>query len=890
MANEIKMPLWGPYSKKYMGLSHIPVRLKNIGARFDVSVHPTVWNTAVPVPNVTVPSGYHLMECLPDFSYYAYRYELMWKDQIYADVSFTKMKEDAYLMRCEFVNNTSLSQNCILNLFASLEFPFYEEVRLDAPENAVIKNANDYVFYEYAVPRPWDGENPDGMFKGMFRDSGFYEACGLGDRCDHSHVSFLGLKPFGCEAGDRVGYRLDCGGIKDPVLLLRYRTVTPGDAVFELNGKKVLLPESDTLTFAELPYCADPAFVSCGGAGVEFDFLAAVSAGETVGVSVKKRNCVPKLTQTQKDGAFIFTLDYPYPDCRYTLIMHSADTRLRSLDTGCLEDALINRLSNGDPTFDDLTETYTASFKRKHSDEGYFLNPTVKSIFIAPGARHVEYAVIAKDDAGPRPTGEYESVYLNAKARVGSLGLNPGGEKYAFSVNVLKSTLLTNTVYPMYRRGENIVHHTPGKRWDSFYTWDSGFIGMGLLEYSRELCRYALETYVCDEDNNDFCFLLHGSLVPTQFAEYYELLKRTPDKHALDHLYGKMKRYYEFLRGRTMGSTFHKFNNGLLTAYDYWYSCSGMDDYPAQVAMIENRAEAYSCPCLTSCHAIIAGKIMLAAANYLNKAEDAQTCLTDIEQTKKALNDLAWDEESGYFGYTMYDRGKTPYLMRTPAGENYNKGFDGIYPYVAGAVSGEREKRLLAHIKNPKELWSSAGLTAVDMTASYYMDDGYWNGNVWMSHQWFIWKAMLDHGEGAFAFEVAERALNLWKEETDFTYNTYECFGVRTRRGGWFHNFGGLSSPICIWANAYYRPGTVTTGFDVWTDSQTADENGAEIVFRYYGSSERYTILVTLGEAEGFVALLDGKETSCVSRTRGTAEVTLPGSVKAGRLTLKKRG
>lgn len=889
MNHPVRMPLWGPYSKKYMGLSHIPPQLAGDGARFDLVVHPTVWNSAVPVPNVTVPSGYHLMECAPDFSYYAYRYELMWRDQIYADVSFSKLDENAWLMRCEFVNDTALSQNCILNLFASLEFPFSSEVRLSLPAGALVKNANDYAFFDYAVPRPWDGETPDGMCRGMFRDPSFYLACGLGDRCDHGHVTYLGLKPFGCEKGDRVGYRLRADGLKDPVLQLRYRTVTPGDASFTLNGQSVTLPASDTLTFVSLPFAPDPVFESLGAAGVEFDFLAVTERGDAVRAEAVPRAFRPTIEQTEQNGAVRFCLTYPYEDCRYTLLTYGKEVRLRTLESGCLEDALINRLSNADPTYDDLTETFTASFARKHSDEGFFVNPLVKSIFIAPGARHVEYAVVAKGDPALLSPEEYEGVYLRAKAGAAGERLNPAGEKYAFSVNVLKSTLLTNTVYPAFRRGENIVHHTPGKRWDSFYTWDSGFIGMGMLEYSRELCRYALETYVCDEDNTDFCFLLHGSLVPTQFAEYYELLKRTPDKHALDGLYPKMKRYYEFLRGRTMGSTFAKFGNGLLTAYDYWYSCSGMDDYPAQVAMIERGAEAYCCPCLTSAHAIIAGKIMLAVARFLGKTEDEQTCLADIAETERALNELAWDEESGYFGYTVYDRGGRPYIMRTPDGENFNKGFDGIYPLVAGAVNGERAQRLLAHLKDPRELWSPAGLSAVDMTASYYFDDGYWNGNVWMSHQWYIWKALLDRGEGEFAFQIAERALDMWKAETDFSYNTYECFGIQTRRGGWFHNFGGLSAPICIWAHAYFKPGTVTTGFDVWTDSQSADENGAELQLRYYGKNDRFTVLVTLAEADGFTVLLDGKEIPCVARTRGTAEITLPGTVRTARLTVTRR-
>ena len=89
----MKMPLWGPYSKKYFGLSQIIPALKAEGGRFDFTVHPTLWNSSVPVPNVTVPSAYHLWECSPDYTYYAYRYELMWKDRVYADVSFSKINE-----------------------------------------------------------------------------------------------------------------------------------------------------------------------------------------------------------------------------------------------------------------------------------------------------------------------------------------------------------------------------------------------------------------------------------------------------------------------------------------------------------------------------------------------------------------------------------------------------------------------------------------------------------------------------------------------------------------------------------------------------------------------------------------------------------------------------
>ncbi|MBQ9516494.1 MAG: hypothetical protein IJR60_00255 [Eubacterium sp.] len=881
MENKVKMPLWGPYSKKYMGLSKILPSLKKRGGRFDIAVHPTLWNSATPVPNVTVPSAYHLWECAPDCSYYAYRYELLWKDEVYADVSFSKMAEGAYLMRCRYHNNTDLVQNCILNIFASLEFSFTKYTEVTCSGKINIKNANDYASFGYAKERPWEYETPDGMFRGMFRDREFYLDEGLGDRCRNDHVKHLDLKPFCCEKGDFVTYNLTADGFENPVLAVRYQTVTEGDAHLDYNGTPVTLPHTDGLEIIYLPFNENPSFTSLGGAGIELDFIAVTEEGSTVETDLVSYRFVPE-TRAEKVGtALRTTLKYGYDGCEFNILTHNENTRFRTLESGTLEDALINRLSNGDVNYDDLKESFSASFSRKSSDNGYFHNTVIRSIFIQPHSTHTEYAVISENKLEPMTFDEYEKIYEKARAAAVSAPFNEEGKKYAFSTDVLKATLLTNTVYPVYLHGENVVHHTPGKRWDSFYTWDSGFIGMGLLEFSPELCRYALDMYLTDGTNDDFCFLLHGSLVPTQFVEFLELIKRENDKEKLRYLYKKMKLYYEFLRGRKHGSTCAKFNNGLLTTYDYWYSCSGMDDYPAQLEMMKNNAEAYSCACLPTSHIIRAGKIMKMAADYLGFTDDIAVYDADIAESERALNTLAWDEESGYFGYTMYDKDE-PYIMKTADGENWDKGFDGVYPLIAGAVDKERAKRLIAHIKNPKEMWSAAGVSAVDMSASYYLNDGYWNGNVWMAHQWFVWKTMLDNGDADFAFAIADRALEMWKVETEFSYNTYECFGIETRRGGWFHNFGGLSAPICIWANAYYKPQTVTTGLDVWTDYQKTTENSAEIKFKYFGKNDRYTMIVTLADNCDYTVTLDGSEIPFTERVKGCIEITLDNTVRSG--------
>ena len=496
-----KMPVWGPYSKKYMGISRVVDSLPQSGARFDFSVHPTVWNSSVPVPNVTFPSNYHLWHCNGDYSFYSYRYELMWKDMIYCDVSFSKISGKAYLMRCEFFNNTDLKQNCILNAYSAMEFPkpLYCDVTLS--KKCIFKSANDYVKYSYANPRPWDTENPDGMHKGQFSDYRFTGGFGLGDRCENYHVPALGLKPFGCEKGDFVSYDFDISEFDNPILTVRYKSVTEDDAEFLLSGEKITFFHSGELALASFPIASgNLEFVSLGKGGVEFDFVAVTEAGEenSIKTEIKKHGFTPEIKSEQCGNGKRISLTYPETGDTYYVLTHNERTRERTLDSGCLEDALPNRLSNGDHTYDELRRTFSESFSEKKSDEGFFHNALIQSIFIDPHSTHIEYMVVSEEAFEPLSGSEYEAIYKKASLTEDA-GYNEEGKKYTLSTEILKSTLLTNVVYPVYKHGENVIHFTPGKRWDSFYTWDSGVIGTGVLEFSPEKAKYILETYLSDD-------------------------------------------------------------------------------------------------------------------------------------------------------------------------------------------------------------------------------------------------------------------------------------------------------------------------------------------------------------------------------------------------------
>ncbi len=159
-------------------------------------------------------------------------------------------------------------------------------------------------------------------------------------------------------------------------------------------------------------------------------------------------------------------------------------------------------------------------------------------------------------------------------------------------------------------------------------------IGIGMLEYSTQKAEYVLDTYLSEKDNQDFAFLFHGSMVPTQFYLFYELLQKLPPegKARLKQYYPMLRRYYQFFAGKSEGSTTARYKSGLLTVYDYFYNASGMDDYPAQVELHKQKLEHSVAPLCSSVHLVRIAKFMKAIAEYFGYEQDVQQYADDAKQ------------------------------------------------------------------------------------------------------------------------------------------------------------------------------------------------------------------------------------------------------------------
>ena len=202
-----------------------------------------------------------------------------------------------------------------------------------------------------------------------------------------------------------------------------------------------------------------------GTGGIEFDFFCICEKedADKITAEMTTYDFVPEISDKKcADGGYITTCKYKDVDGVFTLRTFNDNTRFRKIETGALEDCMTARLSNSDPTFDDVAESFTGAFSRKHSDDGFFRNSIIHTIFIDPASEHIEYAVISNGKTEYKSAEEYEAIYNERLKDAPEISLNKDGKKYELSNEILKATVMVNAVYPIYKHGEYIIHHTPG--------------------------------------------------------------------------------------------------------------------------------------------------------------------------------------------------------------------------------------------------------------------------------------------------------------------------------------------------------------------------------------------------------------------------------------------
>ncbi|APC97261.1 MGH1-like glycoside hydrolase domain-containing protein [Francisella frigiditurris] len=874
------LPQWGPYTKKYIGTSHITDKIN--GLRFDLSIFPGYYRRRVDVPNVFYETEYYPWDTSTDGTYFKFRHMLEWKDKVYCDISYFLIDDNTQAIKAKFVNNTSNSESLVLHLMGSMHFPSikeYEPNNLLYPSTIALSgeaqwiDATDYYNLSYSIPKPTDNLVADGKLRGERRTQNFVNGSGI---------------EFGKVKDDQIIFKFNIeDSINKPTLLLKYKleknsslklTISNNDKdnLFECD---LLLENESEFKDVELPNLEIGDYFlklsSTNNRAINLDGFIVGSHDDVHKSRFHQQNWNPT-PQISKFGNNSIILKYQNTEKYYGIFWDYP-----------LEDCDIREFFCRDLDIYFKLMANEHVLKEFHGEgSGHFTNIFLRPITVKEkDQKNIFCATTVADNIS-----EIEDKlrlleqknYLSKKiksfkeknlSKNNSKNILPNGEKYQFSQGILKNVILTNIVFPIYTQKSYIRHLAPGKWWDCLYTWDSGFIGLGLLEYDIDRAIENLNAYLTSTDNQS-AFIHHGSPVPVQHYLFFEIWNRSNSFELLEHYYPRLKQYYLFLSGHLGSSSTRRLNSNLLQTWDYFYNSGGWDDYPSQYHMHKENIKNVT-PVITTAHCIRIAKFLTMYSELLSLEDDSAFYKHDIEILSNALNKLSWDKNAGYYSYVNHDSAGFPTsFLINEQGENFNKGLDGAYPIVSGICNPKIEKTLLSKLKSPKKLWSKAGLSAVDQSASYYRKDGYWNGTVWMSHQWFFWKSLLDIGEYKFAEKLALKALNLWKNETDSNYRSLEHFIIETQRGAGWHAFSGLSCPIINWFNAYFTIGTINTGFDTIIVSKKFNSNYSDLklslkIYPRENSLGYISILVVVNPKYTYKLSKEKKNVSIINNKQG---------------------
>ncbi len=872
---------WGPYSKRYAGISHIP-DMKS-GMRFDFSVMPGYYRNRQLVPHVLFESSYHPWNISPNMDRITYRYEMEWKDRVYTDVTYYILNEQQTIVGIHCVNNTASNQNLALNLMAYIDYEKEQpKFKISPNKNIQWYNATDYLSNEPIQKTPQYNLVYDGWKRNEMQTSQSLSGYVLG-------------KEFGKEKGDKVKYEVNIlPGWEKGIIIFRYNTPKGKTSVFQVKGLTESLLElkgTGGYSLTAISYSCKKAgkyileLISEGTNSTNLDgfFIGKEEYIKNVKIETRKLSFIPEIKKKRQD------IILKYLECNnyYGIAWNYPQSQIREV----LDDNL-------ESFFRKKTHDHVSS--RLIGNRGWhYSNAFLRPIILSPHSDTTLYAMVC---TGTKKQVEehiqnFHSNPNEIKTNIEKISNSntlpptlPDSKKYQFGNQLLQSALLANIVYPVHTQGKYIRHFTPGKNWNSLYTWDSGFIAMGLIDIDVTKAFECIRAYTT-EVGNESAFIHHGTPLPIQMYAYYDLWNNTQSKKALKFLYPRLKQFFDFMLGKSPYSTTRIKGSGLLRTWDYFYNSGGWDDYPPQHAL---RDKTSTTPVVSTAYYIRSAKILRMAAKELGLKKDIKEYEESIKQLANALQIYSWDERSGYFGYVVHDNiGNPKGIYRYKDGSNFNKGLDGVSPLIANISSKEQTNRMINHLFSPNEMWTEVGISTVDQSAPYYRTDGYWNGTVWFPHQWMIWKALLDLGEGEKAYKIASTALDTWEKECKESYYTFEHFIISSRRGAGWHQFSGLSSPILNWFAAYYRIGKISTGFEVWISNKHFNDDytqcQAEISFDDSTAPHKRTILICMNPQKDYQVTFNNKVIKSKTYHQGFLEITLPSTNKSGKLTIQSK-
>ena len=163
----------------------------------------------------------------------------------------------------------------------------------------------------------------------------------------------------------------------------------------------------------------------------------------------------------------------------------------------------------------------------------------------------------------------------------------------------------------------------------------------------------------------------------------------------------------------------------------------------------------------------------------LNYKEEAFEMNCRAEQVKESLIQNCWNEKEGlFFDLNMNSVNEKQIEVKT---------ITSLIPIMLD-IPKDIKERILEHLINPKEFWSTYPIPTVSMDEKSFNPKDIkllWRGPTWININYFIWEGLLKHKETKIAKELANKTLELIKKS-----GFREFYNPITGEGGGAKDFG----------------------------------------------------------------------------------------------------
>lgn len=233
------------------------------------------------------------------------------------------------------------------------------------------------------------------------------------------------------------------------------------------------------------------------------------------------------------------------------------------------------------------------------------------------------------------------------------------------------------------------------------------------------------------------------------YAEYYHYL-HTGDMKRLLTVHESLYQYYESLK-------MHLMHKNQLYVTDW----ASMDNSPRNKSLLIGID--------ISSEMVLFGKMLIKIYQLLNIDEfetRISSILNDIEVTTKQINDLMWDDQTGF--YYDLDQNLKQIKIKTIAG---------FWPLLAQITNQNQAKSLVEWLENKSAFNRKHRVPSLSADEPHFQGNGgYWSGAVWSSTNLMITDGLELNGHHQLAKEIALNHLNNLLEVYKETHTIWESY------------------------------------------------------------------------------------------------------------------